>query len=257
MVAIVVGVLVIGCTTTWLVAGAAGTSTPGPPSGSIGDTLNRPVPETIARLPLEDQTGRRVTLDRFRGRAVLLVPFLTSCQEECPITSGALLEVQRTIDADHLADQVSIVELTVDPGRDVPSRLAAFARLTGSTWPLVTGSSTVLATLWHHFGIFYQKVPEDSPPGINWQTNRPYTYDVDHSDGFVLLDSRLHERFIAGGMTSIGRIPANLQRLLDSQGRADLQNPGGGAWTVPDALHAIGWVLGRGLSVPSQDQPSS
>ena len=253
--AIVIGALLVVSTTTWLVAGAAGTPSPGPPSASIGDTLDQPVPQAIARLPLTDQKGRRVTLDQFKGRAVLLVPFLTSCQEECPITSGALLEVQRAIDAGHLSGQVAIVELTVDPGRDVPGRMAAFARLTGSTWPLVTGPSPTLAALWHHFGIFYQKVPEDSPPGINWQTNRPYTYDVDHSDGFVLLDARLHERFIAGGMTRIGRIPPNLQRLLDSQGRADLRNPGGGAWTVTDALDAIGWVLGRGIPVPSQGEP--
>jgi hypothetical protein len=97
--------------------------------------------------------------------------------------------------------------------------------------------------------MYYQKVPEGSPPGINWQTQRPYTYDVDHSDGFVLLDSHLHERFIAGGMTTVGRIPANLEKLLDSQGRSDLRNPGGGTWTVSDALNAIGWVLGRTIAM--------
>jgi hypothetical protein len=103
--------------------------------------------------------------------------------------------------------------------------------------------------LWRYFGMYYQKVPEGSPPGINWQTQRPYTYDVDHSDGFVLLDSHLHERFIAGGMTTVGRIPANLEKLLDSQGRSDLRNPGGGTWTVSDALNAIGWVLGRTIAM--------
>jgi len=55
----------------------------------------------------------------------------------------------------------------------------------------------------------------------------------------------LHERFIAGGMTSIGKIPENLQKLLDSQGKANLRNPGGGTWTVNDAENAITWVLGR------------
>ncbi len=186
--------------------------------------------------------AERVTLDQFRGRAVLLVPFLTSCQEECPITTGALLVAQRSVAADDLSKKVAVVEVTVDPGRDTPARMAAFARLTGSTWPLLTGSSATLASLWHHFGVYYQEVPEGSPPGIDWETNRPYTYDVDHSDGFVLLDTHLRERFVAGGMTSIGQIPANLQRLLDSQGRADLRNPGGGTWTVSDRVerHRLG-----------------
>jgi cytochrome oxidase Cu insertion factor (SCO1/SenC/PrrC family) len=176
---------------------------------------------------------------------VLLAPFLTSCQEECPITTAALLSVQRTIISERLSKKVAIVEVTVDPGRDTPQRMTAYARLTGSTWPLLTGSPTVLAALWHYFGIYYQKVPEGSPPGIDWETHLPYTYDVNHSDGFVLFDSDLHERFIAGGMTSIGKIPENLQKLLDSQGKADLRNPGGGTWTVNDAVNAISWVLGR------------
>jgi hypothetical protein len=84
-----------------------------------------------------------------------------------------------------------------------------------------------------------------SPPGIDWETHLPYTYDIDHSDGFVLLDAHLHERFIAGGMTRIAKIPANLKKLLDSEGRANLRNPGGGTWTVNDAVNAIEWALGR------------
>jgi hypothetical protein len=84
---------------------------------------------------------------------------------------------------------------------------------------------------------------------LSGRRDSPYTNDVDHSDAFVLLDTHLRERFIAGGMTSIGRIPANLQRLLDSQDRADLRNPGAGTWTVADALNAIGWVLGQRINV--------
>ena len=180
---------------------------------------------------------------------MILAPFLTSCQEECPITTAALLVIHRAIVHDGLSKKVAIVEVTVDPGRDTPERMTAYAKLTGTSWPLLTGSSAALASLWRYFGMYYQKVPEGSPPGINWQTQRPYTYDVDHSDGFVLLDSHLHERFIAGGMTTVGRIPANLEKLLDSQGRSDLRNPGGGTWTVSDALNAIGWVLGRTIAM--------
>jgi protein SCO1/2 len=207
--------------------------------------MNKSVPKGIASLPLEDQSGRPATLNQFKGRVVFLAPFLTSCQEECPITTAALLAVHRTIVSAGLSKKVAIVEVTVDPGRDTPQRMTAYARLTGSNWPLLTGSPTELARLWHYFGIYSQRVPEGSPPGIDWETHLPYTYDVDHSDGFVLLGPDLHERFMAGGMTSIGKIPENLQKLLDSQGKADLRNPGGGTWTVSDAENAITWVLGR------------
>ena len=235
---------------TWYVAGAVGRSnTPGSPSPTVGNVVNDPVSPSIATLSLQNQDGQDVNLEQFKGRVVLLAPFLTSCQEECPITTAALLVIQRAIAHDGLSKKVVILEATVDPGRDTPARMKAYERLTGSTWPLLTGSPATLAALWRHFGIYYQEVPEGSPPAIDWQTHRPYTYDVDHSDGFVLLDTHLHERFIAGGMTAIGQIPPSLQKLLDSQGRANLQRPGAGTWTVTEALNAIGWVMGR--SVPN------
>lgn len=239
-------VLLIASLTSWY---ATRTNAPGPPSPSIGNVLNRSVPRAVADLPFENQSGHPVTLGQFRGRTVLLAPFLTSCQEECPITTGALLLMKQSLVQAGLSKNVVIVEVTVDPGRDTPERMAAFARLTGSDWPLLTGSSATIAALWHYFGIWYQKVPEGSPPGINWQTHQPYTYDVNHSDGFVLLDSHLHERFIAGGMVQIGSLPSNLRALLDSEGKEDLRNAGGGSWNVSDGLNAIGWVLGRPIAV--------
>jgi len=226
-----------------------GSNTPGPPSPSVGNVLDKSVPPSVATLSLENQHGQRVHLAQFKGQVVLLAPFLTSCQEECPITTAALLVIERAIARDGLSKKVAVLEATVDPGRDTAARMEAYAHLTGSTWPLLTGSPTALAALWRYFGVYSQKVAEGSPPGIDWQSHRPYTYDVDHSDGFVLLDAHLHERFIAGGLAKIGQLPTNLQKLLDSQGRSNLQMPGAGTWTVTDALNAIGWALGR--AVPS------
>jgi protein SCO1/2 len=196
-------------------------------------------------LPLEDQAGRPVALAQFRGKVVFLVPFLTSCQEECPITTGALLAMRRSITHDGLTNKVAIVETTVDPWRDTPQRLTAYAGLTGGNWPLLTGSAGDIARLWQYFGIYYQTVPEGSPAGIDWETHRPYSYDVNHSNGFILLDRSLRERFFAGGMAKVDSLRPNLQHLLDNQGQQNLDHPESGSWTIGDGLDAIGWVLGR------------
>jgi cytochrome oxidase Cu insertion factor (SCO1/SenC/PrrC family) len=240
-----IGILLLVLAASCLVGPASSATATGPPSPSIGNAMNKSVGIGVASLPLENQEGQLVTLDQFKGRAVLLAPFLTSCQEECPITTAALLSVYRDMKSEGLSKKVTIVEVTVDPGRDTPQRMAAYAALTGSKWPLLTAAPATLAAFWRYFGIYYQKVAEGSPPGIDWQTHLPYTYDIDHSDGFVLLDARLHERFIAGGMTRIAKIPTNLKKLLDTEGRANLRNPGGGTWTVANAVNAIEWVLGR------------
>ncbi len=137
--------------------------------------------------------------------------------------------------------------VSVDPGRDVPPRLAAYAQVTGATWPLPTGTASDLAALWHYFGIYYQKVAEGRPPGIDWQTGKPYTYDVDHSDGFIVFDRKMHERFVTGAVPNLGghRLPGALRDMLDAQGFQNLSHPGGGAWTIPEGLQAIGWPAGR------------
>lgn len=200
-------------------------------------------------IPLVGQNGGATSLEAYRGRIVVLASFLTSCQETCPITTGAFLQMQRAIDAAGMSREVILIEATVDPGRDSPDRLAAYSAMVGSSWPLLTGTAANLAQLWHFFGVYYQTVPEGSPPGIDWQTGQPYTYDVDHSDGFMLLDSDLHERFATGAMPDVGtQLPPALKRLLDGEGRQDLASPGQGAWTVSDGLRGIGWLLGR--SVP-------
>src|SRR5580700_9085987 len=133
---------------------------PGPLPSSLGISENRSVPASVLGIPLVDEHGRTTSLGAFRGRIVVLTSFLTSCQETCPLTTGAFLDMQHDLAADGMAGKVTFIEASVDPGRDVPSRLAAYAKVTGTNWPLLTGTASDLAALWHYFGIYYQKVKE-------------------------------------------------------------------------------------------------
>ncbi len=92
-----------------------------------GATLDQAVPE----VALVDRQGRPTTLAAFRGRVVILAPFLTDCHESCPFTTGAFIELKNALAARHLGDRVALVEVTVDPQRDSPARLAAYQQLTG------------------------------------------------------------------------------------------------------------------------------
>ena len=74
-------------------------SAPGPPPNSVGTTENRTIPASVLDAPLVDQNGRATSLEAFRGKIVVLASFLTSCQETCPITTGAFLLMQRAVDA--------------------------------------------------------------------------------------------------------------------------------------------------------------
>ncbi len=225
---------------------------PGPPPASLGNVVDLPVRASVLDAPLVDQHGRTTSLSGFRGRVVVLVPFLTSCQEQCPITTGALLQVQRALSADGMGHTVAIAEASVDPSRDVPSRLAAYAAATGTGWTLLTGTPQVMTSLWKAFGVYAKRVPEGSPPGVDWQTGQPYTYDVDHSDGFILLGRDQRERFVTVAPADLrgAKLEPSLHAMLDTQGSQNLARPQAGSWTVAQALEAIGWLAGRTVPPP-------
>ncbi len=212
-----------------------------------GVQLDQPAPN----VQLVDAAGRPTSFAAFHGRYVVLAPFLTLCHEVCPITTGAFLEMQQAVAKAGLADRVAFVEVTVDPGRDVPARLRAYAELTGSDWSLLTGSADQIASFWKPFGVGYEVQPIGSPAPIDWWTHQPETYDVAHSDGLFFLDPAGHERIAMVGTPDVGgKLNPTLTSLLDQQGLQNLHDPQA-AWTVPQALDDLGHLLGQRIPVPS------
>jgi cytochrome oxidase Cu insertion factor (SCO1/SenC/PrrC family) len=224
---------------------ACGSSAPAAPPPSQGLILNRPTPQTV---PLVDQQGQAVSLAGLRGKVVVLAPFLTLCQDECPLVTGAFISLQRDLSAAGLAHRVVFVEATVDPGRDTVARLAAYEKEFGADWDLWTGTPADIAAFWKPFGVEYQIVPEEQPAKIDWYTGKPLTYDVDHTDGYILIDPSGRERFVdASAPNQKGALNAKLRGLLNDGGLHELQNPEAPDWTTADALASISWLLGTNV----------
>jgi protein SCO1 len=206
-----------------------------------GETVNRPVP----RLALEGAAGQRTSLAAFKGKVVVMSPFLTLCSEVCPLTTGAFEAMRRDVDRAGLGDRVTFAEVSVDPWRDTPARLRAFARLAHVEFPLLTGTVSQLAAFWRFFGVAYWRTPEGKPPDRDWLTGKPLTFDVSHTDALFLLSANGRERIVDVGMPNASHaLPADLKQLLDSAGRRDLEHPGPG-WTIRQGLDDIGSLLGR------------
>jgi cytochrome oxidase Cu insertion factor (SCO1/SenC/PrrC family) len=225
-----------------LVLAACGSSAPAAPPPGQGLILNRPTPQTVS---LTNQQGRAVSLASLHGKVVVLAPFLSLCQDECPLVTGAYIALQRDVQAAGLAHRVVFVEATVDPGRDTVARLAAYQKEFGADWELWTGTPATIAAFWKPFGVEYQTVPEEQPPKTDWYTGQPLTYDVDHTDGYILINGAGRERFVdASAPNEKGALNAKLRGLLDDGGLHDLQNPQAPTWTTADALASISWLLG-------------
>jgi protein SCO1 len=227
-----------------LSACSAAAGAPGAPSASSGTVLSRSVPSSVADLPLTDQHGHTMDLADLHGRTLMIVPFLTLCQDMCPFDTGNLVQVQRALDKAGATSKVVVVEVSVDPGRDTPARLTAYAQLTGASWELVTESPATLAAFEHFFGWYAQIGPEDRPPGIDWWTHQPLTYDVDHSDGYALVDPSGVVRFETGASPDYsGTIDPTLRHFLNPLGQSRLTHPPQPGWTPATALATLGWML--------------
>jgi protein SCO1 len=232
-----------------VLAACSSAAAPAQPPANQGLVLNRPTPQHVV---LTNQDGQSVSLASLRGKLVVLAPFLSLCQDECPLVTGAFISLQRSVQAAGEGKKVVFVETTVDPGRDTVARLAAYQKEFGADWDLWTGSAAAIASFWKPFGVSYQIVPEAQPAKIDWYTGQPLTYDVDHTDGYILIDPAGRERFVDVSAPNLSHgLNSKLTSLLNSDGVYELHHPQGPDWTIADALTSISWLLGTNIPAAS------
>lgn len=233
---------------------SAASSGPSAPSAQVGTKLDRTLPPPIRSLKLTDGHGDTHTLADFRGKTLVISDTMTLCQETCPIQTSTVVQTARAVDRAGLGDDVEFLSITVDPERDTPRRLAAYRKLfkpTPSNWLTLTGSVSGVHRLWKYLGVYYKRVPSDSPAPKDWMTGKPLTHDVEHSDEVFFIDTHGHNRFVLEGQGSLkdkSAMPKTLHRFMSAEGRKNEQNPPSTAWTVPQALHVIGWLTDHRIS---------
>ncbi len=203
----------------------------------------------MLNAPLTDENGRPISLAAFKGRVIVLADAMTLCQEVCPLLGANLVAMARATKRAGQQQDVEFVQLTVDPARDVPQRLAAYRRFFApapTNWATLTGSASSIATIWKFFGVEYARVPEGTPPAIDWWTGRKLTYDVQHSDDVLFLDPQQHERFVidASPNTRGQSPPQPLNSFLSAEGRNNLTQPDPvDSWTTSDGLQVARWLF--------------
>jgi protein SCO1/2 len=251
----VVVLTAVGCAAALLVscgsAPVAVSTQSARPAPSNGTTFDVAVPASTASLPLVDQSGRSVTLGSLVGKTVVLVDFLTLCQEICPLTSANMSRVASAVDRAGLAGEVTIAEVTVDPERDDVAHLGAYQKLFGARpgWQFLTGKPADVAALWKSFGVATERKPlSDSPGSHDWLTGTALTYDVDHQDVVIVIGPDGHERWLVNGTPSVSAptsVPSTLQSFLSDEGLANESAPQDPSWTAADVEEAITYVTGH------------
>jgi len=217
------------------------------PRSTLGVSTDVRLPKSILSITFTDSTGHHRHLGTFKG-TTLFVPFLTLCPEVCPFTTGNAIQVARQL-ALHHDRRVRVIEFSVDPGRDSVKRLKAYRSMVGLTKNDTTisqwrASARDTAAVMKFFGITTDRM-KAAPELRDWMTKKPLKYDLDHSDGFYVLDRHQHLRFISGlSPRFIGTLTNAMKSYLSDDGLNTLAHPLAG-WTPTDAIAALSYVANR------------
>jgi protein SCO1 len=115
------------------------------------------VGQAIPDFTLTNQARRPIALSQFRGRVVAINFIYTSCAlpEFCFRTANHFGSLQRRF-KDQLADELVLLTVTFDPGRDTPETLAEYAgqlHADPNVWHFLTGSTPEVTRVCRLFGV--------------------------------------------------------------------------------------------------------
>ena len=184
--------------------------------GGSGATLD--VYGTMPAFALVDQLERPVNSEDVRGRVVLADFVYTTCTDSCPLLSSRMQAVQERLRAERLlGTRVALLSFSVDPARDTPAALRAYAeryRADPDAWRFLTGPEKyVLPLVTQGFRLAVQQIPLRGAAG--GQEDAAGRYDTMHSNRFVLIDGQSQIRAYYDGLALDGeQVLRDVRQLL-------------------------------------------
>ena len=124
-------------------------------------------PAALPAVSLIDKTGRGFSTEDLRGEFSLLFFGFTHCPDICPITLSVLANVHRDWSTPHV-DAPEVVFVSVDPGRDDPTRIAEYLEVFDPGFRGVTGPREAMDPWLRALGVtvHIQRQPEGEPYNV-------------------------------------------------------------------------------------------
>ena len=132
--------------------------------------------EYARELSLKDPSGRVRSLAEFKGQVVLVFFGYTQCPDVCPSTLAEVAEIRRSLGED--GRRMHTLFVSLDPARDTPTVLQAYAENFGEGVTALTGSEEEVRAAAKSFKVFFSQVPGKSAD----------TYTLDHTAGTYVFD---------------------------------------------------------------------
>lgn len=148
-----------------------------------------PIPD----FTLTERSGKPVSRADLLGKVWVASFVFTRCTGPCPSVSATMAKLQADFDLAN-SDDLRLVTFTVDPGRDGPKELRAYAdnfRAHPDRWLFVTGPEPDLRKLING-GFKLLAVPSTLPNPVEGQ-------EIDHSSFLAVVDKQGNSRGVFDG----------------------------------------------------------
>jgi protein SCO1/2 len=171
------------------------------PADTIPPTVSRKLPgDSVYQLsvPLVDQAAREFSLDRFRGKPLLVTMFYSHCPFVCPRIAESLKKTEAALPI-AVRNKVPVLMVSFDIARDDPTALKALAverHIDTNVWTLARSDAAHTRKLAAILGIQYRELGGG---------------DFNHTSVLLLLD---RDGRIVGKTFEIGGIDPAFVKLV-------------------------------------------
>ena len=159
----------------------------------------RPLPE-FSLLDGGNRPFRRVDLS---GHWTFLFFGFTNCPDVCPTTLAVLSQVTKQLADLPQLQKPAVVFMSVDPQRDTPDKVGAYAGFFGSDFVGVTGIPEEVDKFTRAVGVPVARVPLDTGG-----------YTVDHSAAVFVIDPSTSLRALFSSPRDATELAADYRRLV-------------------------------------------
>jgi protein SCO1/2 len=119
--------------------------------------------DRLPNIAMVDQDGRAVSLERLRGKPVLVAFIHTQCEGPCELITSRMKQVAQALGA-HFDSEVTMLSITTEPDEDGSRELLAYAKARGVNakgWVFLTGPSSGIHRLLAAYGVLAEEKSSD------------------------------------------------------------------------------------------------
>jgi protein SCO1/2 len=171
-----------------------------------------------AQFSLVDHDGRRVSLDSYRGKPVLLFFGYTKCPDVCPTTLNKLTKAVKDAGGD--AEDIQVLLITLDPANDTPGTLKQYTGHFGPAVVGLTGDSAALAVARQGYGAYVETKVAAAAPAAGHGAHAdhaaaPAAARVVHSGVVYGIDRRGNLQVVISDTATPDQVRADVRTLAE------------------------------------------